>query len=90
LLGTSDPPPHRNVVAIPAGRKAQADFHAGRRLAMTTAPPADLLFLTDPEPKVCVLNVRGENEELRRYTVSRDQLFCLNKMTADILLKDFK
>lgn len=57
---------------------------------MPDATPAQLLFLTDPEPKVCLLNVQGEDGELRIYRVSRDQLFHLNKMTADILLKDHK
>ena len=52
--------------------------------------PAHLLFLTDPEPKVCLLNVQAEGEELRTYRVNRDQLFSLNKQTANILLKDYK
>lgn len=57
---------------------------------MMTAPqPAKLAFLTSPEPGVYLLNVQ-EAEELRRWQLTRDQLFNLNKDTADILVKAFK
>lgn len=55
-------------------------------------PSAKIAFLSDPEPKVCIINVQGEgeNDPLHAYRLNRDQLFRLNKQTADILLKDFK
>lgn len=57
---------------------------------MTEPRPADLAFLTDPERGVFVLNVQVEGEELRCFRLNRDQVFNLNKDTADILVKAFK
>ena len=58
---------------------------------MTDAHHAKLAFLTDPEPGVVLLNVQVEGEdELQRFKLNRDQLFILNKDTADILVKAFK
>lgn len=58
---------------------------------MTDARHAKLAFLTDPEPGVVLLNVQVEGEdELQRFKLNRDQLFMLNKDTADILVKAFK
>lgn len=57
---------------------------------MTEARPAKLAFLTDPEPGVFLLNVQLNNDELYRFQINRDQLFILNKDTADILMKAFK
>jgi hypothetical protein len=53
-------------------------------------PQAKLAFLTNPAPGEAVFNVQVEGEELRRFELTRDQLFNLNSQTADILLKDHK
>jgi hypothetical protein len=56
---------------------------------MAEPQPAQLAFLTDPEPGVVLLNVQVDGE-LQRFQINRDQLFILNKDTADILVKAFK
>jgi hypothetical protein len=55
---------------------------------MAEPQPAQLAFLTDPEPGVVLLNVQTDGE-LQRFRINRDQLFVLNKDTADILMKGF-
>lgn len=57
---------------------------------MNEPRPAQLAFLTDPEHGVVLLNVQVEGEEILRFKINRDQLFILNKDTADILMKAFK
>lgn len=56
---------------------------------MTDPQPAQLAFLTDPEPGVVLLNVQVDGE-LQQFRLNRDQIFILNKDTADILVKAFK
>jgi hypothetical protein len=51
---------------------------------MAEPQPAQLAFLTDPEPGVVLLNVQVDGE-LQRFQINRDQLFILNKDTADIM-----
>lgn len=52
---------------------------------------SSLVYLTNPRAGECVLNVQTMvSGEFLRFTVSRDQLFGLNKTTAEILLKDYK
>ncbi len=57
---------------------------------MTQPVDAKLAFLTDPAEGVFVFNVQEEGKELQRWRLNRDQMFMLNKQTADILLKAFK
>lgn len=57
---------------------------------MDEAPAARLVFLTDPERGVALLNVQVGQGELQTFRLSRDHLFNLNKQTADILVKEFK
>jgi hypothetical protein len=53
-------------------------------------PQARLVFLTDPERGVTILNVQVGEGELQSFRLSRDHLFNLNKQTADILVREFK
>lgn len=57
---------------------------------MTEDPAARLVFLTDPERGVWVLNVQIGEGELQRFRITKDHLFGLNSKTADILLREFK
>jgi hypothetical protein len=57
---------------------------------MSDIAPAKLVFLTDPERGVWVLNVQIGDGELQRFRITRDHLFGLNSKTADILLREFK
>jgi len=57
---------------------------------MSDTAPAKLVFLTDPERGVWVLNVQVGDAGLQRFRITRDHLFALNSKTADILLREFK
>ena len=51
---------------------------------------AKLVFLTDPERGLTIMNVQVGDEELQRFRINRNHLFELNHQTADILRKEFK
>jgi hypothetical protein len=57
---------------------------------MTDVREARLVFLTDPERGVTVLNVQVGDEEIQRFQINRNHLFDLNHQAADILVKEFK
>jgi hypothetical protein len=57
---------------------------------MDETPAARLVFLTDPERGVWVLNIQIGEGELQRFRITKDHLFGLNSKTADILLREFK
>lgn len=57
---------------------------------MMDAPEVRLVFLTDPEQGVALLNIQVGEGELQRLRINRDQLFRLNHETADILQRQYK
>lgn len=56
---------------------------------MTDAIPVRLAFLANPDRGVIVLNVQV-GEDLKRFQLSRDQIFQINKDSADFILRNFK
>ncbi|TAI61592.1 hypothetical protein [Bradyrhizobium sp. Leo170] len=55
---------------------------------MSEPVPMRFIFVTMRETEQPVLNIQSvDMEELRRFTMSRDQLLLLNAQTADALLK---
>lgn len=51
-----------------------------------TTKPRIFIDLTEPMIGEAVLHVQQEGGDLQKYEVSREQLFKLNKQTANILM----
>lgn len=56
---------------------------------MTDLQHPQLLYLTNPEHRVIVVNVQV-NEALQRFQLTKDQIFNLNSASADMILRNFK